>query len=189
MKMKRLIILDGPSCAGKSTLISLLIDAIGGSLCVSHTTRAPRPIESESDYHFVSMDEFDDMVQRDDFIEHVTMHGNKYGMSKSEFIAKLKDNEYVYHDSDYHGIVKMLEWIDQEDILNVNEILVLFIDCDQSEIERRMVIRDGTKSQIRLNNAHEERLLYDYNKELFNGYFDTTNMSPEELLREVLKLI
>ena len=66
------IVLVGPSGVGKSTLIARLIkefpDFFGFS--VSHTTRAPRPSETNGvNYHFVSFEEFENLKNQDSFVE------------------------------------------------------------------------------------------------------------------------
>ncbi|KAG8779416.1 hypothetical protein FRC15_010202 [Serendipita sp. 397] len=80
----RPLVLSGPSGVGKSTLLKRLFrehpERFGFS--VSHTTRKKR--EGEEDgvaYHFVTMEEFDRMIDRKEFIEFATFSGNKYGTS------------------------------------------------------------------------------------------------------------
>ncbi|CAG7853900.1 Guanylate kinase; AltName: Full=GMP kinase [Serendipita indica DSM 11827] len=80
----RPLVLSGPSGSGKSTLLKRLFkehpDRFGFS--VSHTTRRKR--EGEEDgvaYHFVSMQEFESMIERKEFIEHAMFSGNRYGTS------------------------------------------------------------------------------------------------------------
>ena len=85
MEYKPVIIL-GPSGVGKSTLIKQLLDkypeAFGFS--VSYTTRGPRPGENHGvNYFFVSKNDFEKLIDQDDFIEWCEVHGNMYGTAKS----------------------------------------------------------------------------------------------------------
>ncbi|HEX5477047.1 MAG TPA: guanylate kinase, partial [Burkholderiales bacterium] len=72
-----LFVVAAPSGAGKSTLVNALLEREPGiGLSISHTTRAPRPNESEgSHYHFVSMAEFERMIAADQFFEYAVVHG------------------------------------------------------------------------------------------------------------------
>lgn len=79
------IVIFGPSGSGKSTLIKRLQTTQDWSkfgFSVSHTTRKPRDGEQDGiAYHFVSRDQFQEMIQRGQFIEHAEFGGNCYGTS------------------------------------------------------------------------------------------------------------
>lgn len=79
-----LYVIVAPSGAGKSTLVNALLERepdIG--LSISYTTRSPRPGEvSGREYFFVSLDEFEAMAARGEFLEHAEVYGNWYGTSK-----------------------------------------------------------------------------------------------------------
>ncbi len=64
-----LYIFSAPSGAGKTSLVKALLAEMGGiEVSVSHTTRAMRPGEQDGvDYHFISRDEFENMVEADAF--------------------------------------------------------------------------------------------------------------------------
>lgn len=88
----RAIVISGPSGAGKSTILKRLFedypDRFGFS--VSHTTRNPRGEEKDGvEYHFVTRDQFDDLVAKKGFVEHATFGSNSYGTS----IAAIEDIE------------------------------------------------------------------------------------------------
>jgi guanylate kinase len=81
---KPVIVLSGPSGSGKSTLLSRLFQthpqAFGFS--VSHTTRGPRPGETDGkEYHFTTPSAFEELVRNGAFIEHATFAGKSYGTS------------------------------------------------------------------------------------------------------------
>ncbi|MDH6281377.1 guanylate kinase [Prescottella agglutinans] len=73
----RLVVLAGPSAVGKSSVVRLLRDRMPEVVfSVSVTTRAPRPGEVDGqDYHFISRDEFDRMIDSGDLLEWAEIHG------------------------------------------------------------------------------------------------------------------
>ena len=85
MKRGVLVIVSSPSGAGKTTLTRRLLEEFKDlEFSVSDTTRPPRPGEVEGrDYHFVSADEFQKMIDRREFAEHADVHSNRYGTAQA----------------------------------------------------------------------------------------------------------
>ena len=84
------LVICGPSGVGKGTLIGKLLQSFPGTFgfSVSHTTRAPRPGETNGvDYHFTTVAEMEAAISRGEFLEHANVHGNFYGTS----FAAVKD--------------------------------------------------------------------------------------------------
>lgn len=78
------LIFAGPSGAGKSTLVSLIMKTFPRifGFSISHTTRAPRPGESNGvQYHFIEKAAFEFAIREGQFIEHADVHTNLYGTS------------------------------------------------------------------------------------------------------------
>lgn len=79
---------------------------------VSHTTRDPRPGETRDvDYYYVSMQEFEDLIAKDGFVEHAKFGKNRYGTSKKmiqDFMSKGKivvldiEMEVCFHSKRIH---------------------------------------------------------------------------------------
>ena len=80
-----LLVISGPSGAGKGTLVSRLLEQDPSfRFSVSVTTRQKRDNEIEDvHYHFISEEEYDKLLGEDAFIEHATVHGHRYGTLKS----------------------------------------------------------------------------------------------------------
>ena len=81
------IIILGPSGVGKSTLINALTAKWPNSFgfSVSYTTRQPREGEEHGkNYFFTSQEDFQKMIDQDDFIEWCKVHSNMYGTAKSQ---------------------------------------------------------------------------------------------------------
>lgn len=78
------VVFAGPSGVGKGTIINKLLERFPAlfGFSVSHTTRAPRPGEENGvHYNFVTKEEFEELIERKQFIEHAKVHTNYYGTS------------------------------------------------------------------------------------------------------------
>jgi guanylate kinase len=100
-----LFVISAPSGAGKTSLANALIDSMPKvERSVSYTTRPKRPGEEEGiDYHFVSQDEFQDMLAAGDFLEHAEIFGNLYGTSKAQIHQHLSQGIDLLLTIDWQG--------------------------------------------------------------------------------------
>lgn len=105
-----LFILSAPSGAGKSSLINALLKQDNQAstrpmqVSVSHTTRDARPGENNGEhYHFVSVDEFKNLISQNAFYEHAEVFGNYYGTSEAAIDAQLAQGIDVFLDIDWQG--------------------------------------------------------------------------------------
>jgi len=151
-----LFIVSSPSGGGKTTLIRRLLENPPGAplrFSVSHTTRPRRIGEQDGrEYHFVSVEEFQRMVQRDEFLEHNEVHDNIYGTSKAEVLPRLAAGEDVVLDIDVQGA---------RDVRRVypESVSIFIVPSSPSELERRLTARglDGPEAiRKRLINAARE---------------------------------
>jgi guanylate kinase len=101
----KVFVITGPSGVGKGTLIARLLDRVPGlELSVSATTRAPRAGEVDGrDYHFLTAEEFDRRVEREDFLEFATYSGNRYGTLRSEVRKRLDAGHSVVLEIEVQG--------------------------------------------------------------------------------------
>ncbi|EZG46154.1 guanylate kinase [Gregarina niphandrodes] len=86
------LVVAGPSGVGKGTLLKMIRARYGEYLefTISCTTRAPREGEVDGkDYYFITKEEFEKRVQDNQFLEHATFAGNRYGTGLSE-IARVQ---------------------------------------------------------------------------------------------------
>lgn len=76
-----LIIVTGPSGAGKGTVLGKVLSELDNVYySISATTRQPRPGETDGvNYFFLTRERFEQMVERDEFLEHAEYVGNCYG--------------------------------------------------------------------------------------------------------------
>lgn len=179
-----LFIVSSPSGGGKTTLIRRLLEKPPGAglhFSVSHTTRPMRQGEQNGrEYHFVSVEEFQGMVQRDEFLEHNEVHDNIYGTSRSEVQPRLAAGEDVILDIDVQGARDIRgTWPDA--------VTVFIVPSSLQELEKRLRTRglDSEESiRKRLINAAreiEEALSFQY--VVVNDNLERATLELESIVR------
>lgn len=103
--MGTLYIVSAPSGAGKTSLVSALVNAMPNiQASISHTTRPKREAEQNNiDYHFVTHAEFKELITDNVFLEHATVFGNYYGTSKKWVEETRKQGKDVILEIDWQG--------------------------------------------------------------------------------------
>ena len=151
MRKGMLLVISGPSGTGKGTLIKSLMEQDPTLVfSVSATTRAPRPGEIDGvHYHFVTNEQYDELVAQDAFVEHATVHANRYGTLRSEVYGRLEKGENVVLDIDVQGALNV--------IANEKEKVSIFILPPSMKVLRERLTGRGTETQEaierRLHNA------------------------------------
>ena len=157
-----LFILSAPSGTGKTTLIRGMIQELGrfGGIVfsVSHTTRPARAGEvAGRDYHFVSNETFQEMIDGDLFLEWAQVHKNLYGTSKAEVFRRLEAGIDVILDIDVQGAERVMA--------SHPEAHAIFIMPPSfGDLEQRLRGRDLDDPEqiaVRLRVAAEEMGCYD----------------------------
>ena len=100
-----LVVITGPSGVGKDSLLSRL-KALKRPyhFAVTATTRPPRPEETDGvDYFFLSDQQYDDMLARDEFLENATVYAHRYGVPKPPIREALAASEDVLMRTDVQG--------------------------------------------------------------------------------------
>ena len=139
-----LIIVSGPSGAGKGTVLKEVFDEIESlRYSVSVTTRKPREGEKEGEsYFFKSLEEFEDMIERDEFLEYQPVFGNYYGTPK-EYVERLRTAGYdVVLEIDVKGAMSVKE--------RVSDAVLIFLTPESKEILRSRLINRKTESAAEL---------------------------------------
>jgi len=109
--MANLFIIAAPSGCGKTSLVEALIKKTK-NLCVSvsHTTRPPRPDETNGiNYYFISINEFEEMIKNNAFVEHAMVFDNHYGSSTQLIREKLNEGIDVILEIDWQGARQVKE--------------------------------------------------------------------------------
>jgi len=104
-KKGMMFVLSSPSGAGKTTLAKKIAENNKNFIIsVSYTTRKPRPNEiNGKDYKFVTLQEFNVLVQENSFFEHANIFENYYGTSKEPVLELLSLGRDVLFDIDWQG--------------------------------------------------------------------------------------
>ena len=144
----KIIVITGKSSSGKDSLQNYLVSNYDFVNLVSHTTRPPRPNESNGyDYYFINKEDFINMNNKDLFIETReykvnTEIGNDiwyYGLSKSELDITTILNKIVI--LDLKGMKELAEYIGRENLF------VVYLNCDSDTRIDRMIKRGGMTDQ------------------------------------------
>jgi guanylate kinase len=99
-----MIILSSPSGAGKTTLVKKLSKLDNYEISISHTTRQPRPNETQDeDYYFVGEEEFKRLIKNEEFLEYAKVFKNYYGTTRTPVIDNLNKSKNVLFDIDWQG--------------------------------------------------------------------------------------
>ena len=104
-----LFVVAAPSGAGKSSLVKALLELDARvQLSISHTTRAPRGQEKDGrEYHFVSAEEFDQMIEAQAFVEWAQVHSQRYGTAKTAIEQRMASGADVILEIDFQGAIQI----------------------------------------------------------------------------------
>jgi len=110
MEKGLLIVISGPSGAGKGTVIGEFLKQYGlnTDISVSCTTRDPRGSEAEGEsYFFKTEEEFERMIQDGEFLEYAHVFGKYYGTPKKIVMEKLAAGKNVILEIDVQGAMQI----------------------------------------------------------------------------------
>ncbi len=179
-----LVVLSGPSGAGKDAVIAKLKDSdFPIERIVTVTTRPRRASESDSvDYHFVSPQTFQKMIRGKKLLEWANVYGNWYGVPKEVVKQALERGQDVMLRTDVQGAATIKKTMPQA-------ILIFLMPASMEELDTRLKQRHTESSldlAVRTRIAEEEikKLpLFDY--VVFNrqGKIDSAVADIKAILR------
>lgn len=132
-----MLVLSSPSGAGKTTISKLLLKNHKNIIMsISATTRPPRPGEIDGkDYYFYTPEQFEQMIDDDEFYEYATVFGNSYGTPKAPVEEALNKGLDVMFDIDWQGTQQMSQKA-HEDLVRI-----FFLPPSIKELENRLISR------------------------------------------------
>ena len=176
----RLFVISGASGVGKSTVLSKVMAGRKDlRFSVSATTRSPRPgeIDGES-YYFVSKATFEEMIQKDAFLEYDDHMGNFYGTPKAQLEEKLETGSVVL-DIEPNGAFHVRQ-------ARPDAVLIFIAPPSLEELERRLRSRGDTpEEQIRLR---LDRVAWEMEQGKQYNYL-VVNNQVEACAQEILDII
>tara|TARA_B100001540_G_scaffold315847_1_gene344120 strand:+ start:81 stop:713 length:633 start_codon:yes stop_codon:yes gene_type:complete len=154
-KSGTIFVLSSPSGAGKTTLTKKLEkNNTNFVISISHTTRKARPGEvNGKDYYFVNEQEFNSLVENNNFYEFAKIFGNYYGTLKKPVIKHLSEGKDVLFDIDWQGTQQLKK------ISNLSLVTFFIVPPNIEVLKKRLLNRHkGQESLIkpRMMKFHEE---------------------------------
>ena len=178
--MGKLFVISGASGVGKGTVLKgVMAQREDLSFSVSATTRAPRPGEVDGvHYYFISKEKFEEMIEKDEFLEYDAHAANYYGTPMQQLEEKMVSGS-VLLDIEPAGAKIVKE-------KRSDAVLIFIMPPSVEELERRLRgLGDTSDEQIKLRMERakwemEQRHWYDYS---------VVNDDLDRCVEEVLKII
>lgn len=188
-----LLILTGKSASGKDTIKDLILAKFPNiKKVITTTSRALRTREVTGvDYRFVTRDEFEAKVKRNEFAEYVEYGGNLYGTEKSELEQALNDDTLWKIDPSRAGEVRdFIRRAFPPEKANklIERVVVIYITVSDDVILKRLQKRGLLDLEIEKRIADDKKIWQQYK----NSYDFVLNNVPgklDETIQEVSRII
>ena len=171
-----LILLSGVSGAGKDTIKKELIKRMENVESLpSYTDRSPREGEVPGTvYNFVTTEEFEEMIKRNEFYEYNIHHEHYYGTSRKLMNEKIASGKIIVKDMDVNGTENLIELLK-----NDTKVITIFLRVPKAILKKRLENRttnpDLKEITLRLNRFdYEESKIGMYDYVLKNNDLDKT---------------
>jgi guanylate kinase len=153
-RVTAVFIVSAPSGSGKSTLVAGLLDRDPNLLfSVSYTTRQPRGNERPGEsYNYISREEFEARIQRNEFLEYAEVFGNYYGTGKQVLEQARDEGKDVVLDIDVQGARQLKRRLP-------NAVTIFILAPSRDILEQRLRARSEDSEEViqrRLREAAEE---------------------------------
>jgi len=153
--MINFVTISAPSGSGKTTLCKALqLVEPDFEWSISYTTRKRRDIEEDGvDYHFITSDEFEDLILKEHFVEWENVHGQYYGTALNSLNDAIRGDKTLLLEMDVKGSMSIKK-------LYPEKTFSIFIMPPSIEDLRNRLKNRGTDSEkrieIRLKRFKEE---------------------------------
>lgn len=172
-----LLVISGPSGAGKGTICKKLMETSDNmKLSISATTRKPRTGEVEGvNYFYKTREEFEEMISKNEFLEYAKIYDNYYGTPKKAIFDELEKGNDVILEIEMQGAMQIKHAYPEA-------VFIFILPPSLIELKKRIVGR-GTETieqiEKRFGSAYSEiKLIGDYDYFIFNNVVE---QSAEEI--------
>jgi|TARA_B100000959_G_C14952907_1_gene612595 guanylate kinase len=179
------VVISGPSGVGKDVMIDRMIESgrLGFHFTVTVTTRDPRPGEQDGiNHHFVSVDDFVNMIASDDLLEWAQVYGNYYGVPKKQVREALAAGNHVIIRVDVQGAKRLSNIIP--------EAFLIFIIPPSMDVLKKHLVNRGvdteaemTKRLTAANHEIRQASLFDFTVTNKEDHLDETVNKVLEIIK------
>lgn len=176
-----LFIITAASGAGKTSLVKALLEKESGvRISISHTTRSPRPGDIDGkDYHFVTDEQFIEMLEAGGFLESAQVHNARYGTSEKAVNEALSAGDDVILEIDWQGAAQVRK-------IYPDAVTIFILPPSLEILETRLRNRGQDSDEViakRLAAAREEM------RHLVEFDYVTINDKFEDALQDLIAII
>ena len=169
-----MLILVGASASGKTEALNYLTQKYGLKKMVTYTTRKPRVNEINGvSYNFVTIDEFEELMDNDEFIETVCYNGNYYGTRKSD----MDDDKVVILEP--NGLKSFTNEMK-------NKVISIFLNVSEKTRIDRMKKRGDKEEDIKKRIVNDKITFA--NVESVDYVLENENITLEELANKIYNI-
>ena len=179
-----LVILSGVAGAGKDTVKKEIVKRL--KYVETFPTVTSRPIRKGDipgvTYIFVTKDEFQKMIENDEFYEYDLHHNNYYGVAKKPLQEKIKNGKVAIRDVDVNGTETLVKKLGDQ-----MKIITIFLRVPKEELKERLERRidKPSKEEIELRLSR-----FDYEESKMHQYdYIIENTNQEETIKKVIEII
>lgn len=184
-----ILILVGPSGAGKSSFLDRALEDYPQLRdVITCTTREMRAGESDgSPYFFINKSRFQELIQKDHFVEWAEVHGNLYGVPENQIHEAWGQGQAVIMDIDIQGARTLKSKFPQS-------VSIFILPPSIAELRQRITKRAGgtppTDLDLRMQNAEREMATAgEFNHRIVNEDFETCYKEIKKIIEESLGLV
>jgi guanylate kinase len=181
---EKIFIYTGPDGSGRKTIAKMVATAFNMESVLSFTTRPAKSYEkNREDYHFVSKETFEKMLQNDEFLEQIKIDGYHYGIREQDIIDAFREHKQVYLTLNLAGAGLLKK-------VYGDKVVRIFIYANRDTVEKRQKERgDDEEAVQRHMNHYEETMQHKAECEHSFENYDLPQVSfrVSELIEEYLE--
>lgn len=186
MNNQKFFVITGPSAAGKTSLMNEILGVFGDRMRVlpSVTTKDPSETNPNSNYTYVSKEEFEEGMGKGRYLEWSNHYGSYYGTDQVMFHEYLETGSSLVKAMNVVGALGVQEEVEEN-------VVVIYVDVpSEKELQSRMLKRDGKLDLLRIVQAEDERQYVEqFNYVVLNDDFSKAKEEILEIVEKELNLV